>query len=114
MSQHIKPGDEKADFCAWVGMLGPAIVWIVNFEIIYAGVLSACEAKSKIVLLLCCAVCLALIGGCAWLSMRERSSETDHEARGFMGKVGLMSAGLFALVTIAQTIAVFIMDPCLT
>jgi hypothetical protein len=95
-------------------MLGPAVVWIVNFEIIYAGVLSACEAKSKIVLLLCCLICLALIGGCAWLSLRERSSETEHDVRGFMGKVGLMAAGLFALVTIAQTIAVFIMDPCLT
>jgi hypothetical protein len=114
MSEHVKPGDEKDDFYAWIGMLGPAVIWLANFEIIYAGVLSACEAKSKIVLFLCCLICLALIGGCAWLCMRERSTDPDHQARAFMAKVGLMTAALFALVTIAQTIAVFIMDPCLT
>ena len=113
MSQLSKPGDEKADFYVWLGMLGPAVVWLVNFEIIYAGVLSACEAKSKIVLFLCCLVCLAFIAGCAWLSMRERSTEPDHQARTFMAQIGLMSAALFVLVTIAQTIALFIMDPCL-
>jgi hypothetical protein len=31
-----------------------------------------------------------------------------------MAQVGLMSAALFALVTIAQTIATLMMDACLT
>lgn len=114
MVQHAKERDEKEDFYAWIGMLGPAVVWIVNFEIIYAGVLSACEAKSKIVLIICCLVCLALIGGCALLSKRELRAEGEHRARSFMANIGLMSAALFALITIAQTIAVFFMDPCLT
>ncbi|HEY0368369.1 MAG TPA: hypothetical protein VGC85_02115 [Chthoniobacterales bacterium] len=110
--EHTKPHDEKADAVAWLGMLGPPLIWIFNFEVIYAGVLSACEAKHNVVLMICSLGTLALIAGCAVLSRREIKS--DNQARHFMAQVGLMSAALFALVTIAQTIAMFIMDPCLT
>jgi len=110
MVQHVKEGDEKADAIAWLAMLGPPLVWILNFEVIYAGVLSACEAKSKIVLIICSILTLALIAGCALLARREVGSE--NRARHFMAQVGLMTAGVFGLVEIAQLIAMFIMDPC--
>jgi uncharacterized membrane protein len=109
-----KEKDEKADVYAWLGMLGPPVVWIVNFEIIYAGVLAACANKSKTALLLSCLVSLALIAGCAVLSRRELTAEPKHEARRFMARVGLMSATIFALITIAQLIGIVVMDPCLT
>ncbi|MFL6585089.1 MAG: hypothetical protein ACJ8KU_11300 [Chthoniobacterales bacterium] len=110
--EHTKPHDEKADAIAWLAMLGPPLVWILNFEVIYAGVLSACEAKHNVVLIVCGVATLALIAGCAVLAGRELRSE--NRARRFMAQVGLMAAGVFALVTIAQMIAMFIMDPCLT
>jgi hypothetical protein len=113
MAKFTKENDEKADAFAWVGLLGPPIVWIVNFLIIYAGVLTACASKSKLTLILSCLVSLALIAGCTFLSRREFITEPKHDARRFMARVGLMNATVFALVTIAQTIAILINDPCL-
>src|SRR3954471_21270965 len=108
-----KERDEKADAGGWLGMLGPPIVWIVNFEIIYAGVLSACANQNKNPLLVSCFVSLALIAGCAFLSRREITAGSGHDARRFMARVGLMTATVFALITIAQIIAILINDPCL-
>src|SRR3954468_1376999 len=110
--EHTKEGDEKADAIAWLPMIGPPVVWILDFEVIYAGVLSACEAKHNVVLIICNLATLVLIAGCALLARREIKS--DNRARHFMAQVGFMTAGVFALVTIAQLIAMFIMDPCLT
>jgi hypothetical protein len=107
-----KSGDTKSDFYAWLGMLGPPTVWLINFEVIYAGVLPACNMHSKAMLLLSCLVCLLLIGGCGFLAMGEVGSGDAHKTRRFMGRVGLMSAALFVLVTIAQTIAVLLLDAC--
>lgn len=112
MVPYTKAGDEKADAVAWLAMLGPPLVWILHFEVIYAGVLSACEAKHNVVLIICGLATLALIGGCFLLARREIKS--DNAARHFMAQIGFMTAGVFALVTIAQLIAMFIMDPCLT
>jgi hypothetical protein len=114
MLRVTKPGDTRSDFYAWLGMLGPPTIWIVNFQIIYAGVLSACEAKSKVALLISCLICLALIGGCGFLAMRELGAMDGNKTRRFMAQVGLMSTALFLLVTIAQIIAVLVMDPCST
>jgi hypothetical protein len=107
-----KSGDTKSDLYAWLGMLGPPTVWIINFEVIYAGVLPACKMQSKTMLFLSCLVCLLLIGGCAFLATREVGSGDAHKTRRFMGRVGLMSSGLFILVTVAQTIAVLLLDAC--
>jgi hypothetical protein len=112
MLRITKPGDTKSDFYAWLGMLGPPTIWIVNFEMIYAGVLSACEAKSKVALFISCLICLALIAGCGFLALRQLGAMDGHKARRFMAQVGVLSAALFALVTIAQLIAIIIMDPC--
>jgi hypothetical protein len=108
-----KPGDTKEDFSAWLGMLGPPAIWLTNFEIIYARVLPACAIKSNIWLITSSLLCLALIVGCGFLAVREACGEA-HRTRRFMAHVGLMSASLFALVTIAQIIAMFLMEPCST
>jgi hypothetical protein len=94
-------------------MLGPPVVWITYFEVIYARVMPACADHSKSMLFLYSVVCLALIAGCGLLSRRALASGTEVKSHRLMGHVGLMAAALFALVTIAQTIAMFIMDPCL-
>jgi hypothetical protein len=114
MTKISKERDQKADARAWLAMLGPPVVWLINFELIYAGVLSACANKSKTLLLLSCAVSLALMTGCAFFSGRELTTEPGHDARRFMARVGLMAATVFALLTIAQVIAILVNDPCLT
>src|SRR5689334_8145738 len=114
MLRITKSGDTKSDLFAWLGVVGPPTVWIVNFEVVYAAVLPACKMQSKALLLLSCVVCLLLIGGCGFLALREVGSGDAHKTRRFMGQVGLMSTALFVLVTIAQIIAVLFMDACST
>jgi CDP-diglyceride synthetase len=114
MLNATKPGDTKEDFCAWLGMLGPPTIWLTNFEIIYARVLPACAIKSNIWLIVSSLVCLALIVGCGFLALRECGTNEGTRSRRFMAHLGLMSASLFTLVTIAQVIAMLIMEPCST
>src|SRR3954447_18950829 len=112
MLHATKPGDTKADFAAWIGMLGPPVVWITYFEIIYARVMPACATGTKAGLLFASIVCFVLIAGCGLLAGCQLASPGERGARRFMGQIGLMSAALFALLAIAQTIAMFIIDPC--
>jgi hypothetical protein len=110
----IKPGDSREDFYAWLGILGPPTIWLTNFEIIYARVLPACAIKSNVWLIVASLISLGLIAGCGFLAIRELDDPAENKARRFMARVGVMSASLFALVTIAQIIAMLLMDPCST
>jgi hypothetical protein len=114
MLQVTKAGDTREDFYVWLGMLGPPAIWLTNFEIIYARVLPACAIKSNVWLIIVSVISLVLIAGCAFLAMRELGETGENKTRRFMGQVGVMSASLFALVTIAQIIAMLLMDPCST
>lgn len=109
-----KSGDTREDFQAWIGMLGPPTIWLTNFEIIYARVLPACAIKSNIWLIIASLIALGLIAVCGSLAIRELGAAAENKTRHFMAHVGLMSASLFALVTIAQIIAMLLMDPCST
>jgi hypothetical protein len=109
-----KPGDTKEDFYAWLGMLGPPTIWLTNFEIIYARVLPACAIKSNIWLIVSSLISLAFIAGCGFLAIRELDRPAENKARRFIAQLGVMSASLFAMVTIAQIIAMAIMEPCST
>jgi hypothetical protein len=109
-----KPGDTREDFFAWLGLLGPPTIWVTNFEVIYAGVLPACTIKSNLWLITSSLFCLGLIACCAFLARRELGAGQGHKTRRFMAYLGLMSASLFALVTLAQIIAMLIMEPCST
>lgn len=105
-----KSGDEKRDFYVWLGMLGPPVLWLTNFEIIYARVMPACASGTKIGLLISSIIFLALTVGCGFLAFGELGA---NGARKFMAQVGLMTTGLFAVITVAQTIATLVMDACL-
>ena len=101
----------RGDIAGLLGMLGPPALWLINFQIIYARVMPACASGTKIGLLISSIIFLALIAGCGFLAFGDVGATG---ARKFMAQVGLMSTGLFALVTIAQTIATLMMDACLT
>ena len=38
------------DFALWLGILGPPVLWLTQFEIIYSLVLPVCVAHNRIVL----------------------------------------------------------------
>src|SRR5436309_2877283 len=97
MLRATKEGDTRSDFYAWLGIVGPPVAWIVNFEIIYAGVLSACEAKSKIALLLSCVICLALIAGCGFLALRELGAALSSAHMTHHERLMLVAAPLLVL-----------------
>jgi NADH:ubiquinone oxidoreductase subunit 4 (subunit M) len=111
MLKVTKSGDEKEDLYAWIGMLGPPALWLINFQIIYARVMPACASGTKIGLLISSVIFLALIVGCGFLAFGELGATG---ARRFMAHVGLMTTAMFALVTVAQTIATLMIDACLT
>src|SRR5436190_23730176 len=52
------------DFALWLGILGPPILWLTQFEIIYAFVLPVCVTHHRIVLGLISLVFGAAIVGC--------------------------------------------------
>src|SRR3982750_17615 len=111
MLKVTKSADEKEDLYAWIGMLGPPSLWLIDFQIIYARVMPACASGTKIGLLISSIIFLALIIACGFLAFSELDATG---ARKFMAHVGLMSTATFALVTIAQTIATLMIDACLT
>jgi hypothetical protein len=113
MLNATKSGDTKVDLCAWIAMLGPPVVWLTYFEIIYTRVMPACATGTKLVLFIASILCLVLIGLCGFLAMPGLREPGERGARRFMAHVGLMTTSLFAMATIAQTIAIILVDPCL-
>src|SRR5256885_10064214 len=52
------------DLALWVGILGPPVLWLTQFEIIYSLVLPVCVTHSRIVLLLISLAFVAAIVAC--------------------------------------------------
>jgi len=103
----------------WVDLLGAPIVWLIQFELIYALVNWACSGGHRLFLHLVWIPFLLLILGVGALSFRDwsRLSALSAVDRGmarcrFMAGLGVVISSLFALATVAQAIAIFIIDPC--
>jgi hypothetical protein len=106
----------------WLGILGPPVIWLVQFQVSYMLVPWACStgqhwtlhAASFLFL-----VMAAMPGWPAWRYWRaaggERLPERQSAGRGrrqFMALLGLMMTGLFVLATLAQAIPRFVLNPC--
>ena len=90
MLKITKSGDERGDFYAWLGILGPPTLWLINFQIIYARVMPACASGTKIGLLISSIVFLALIVGCVgWYFFMRPQKYPGYQAPGpGMGNAG--------------------------
>lgn len=106
-----------SDLALWLGILGPPILWLTQFEIVYALVLPACVAHHKIVLAAISIAVAAAIIGCGLLGWNGRAPVAGSPpriklVRHFMAVLALMSMSLFLLVVIAQMLAIAMHSPC--
>ncbi len=105
----------------WLGLLGPAVVWLTQFELNYLLVPWVCAHGHREVLAVVSVVALACAGGLgllAWTNWRRagqhwpgEQSDTATRTR-FLAVLGLLVSGLFFLLIAAQGIAVWFINPC--
>src|SRR5204862_4960282 len=69
------------DFALWVGILGPPVLWLTQFEIIYSLVLPVCVTHSRIVLLLISLAFVAAIVACGLVGWHSRAPAVASPAR---------------------------------
>jgi hypothetical protein len=105
------------DFALWVGILGPPLLWLTQFQIVYAFVLPVCVGHHEILLLLISIGFVVAILGCGLVGWNGRAPVVDFPSRikfvrHFMAVLSLMSMSLFLLVVIAQAIATAMNSPC--
>ena len=105
------------DFALWLGILGPPLLWLTQFEIVYAFVLPVCVAHHKTLLVLISIVFGATIVGCGLIGWSGRGPVADSPSRikfvrHFMAVLSLMSMSMFLLVVMAQVIATAMNSPC--
>jgi hypothetical protein len=105
----------------WVGLLLAPIAFLVNLEVAYALVPTACSSHHELPVHLVHLACLLLtLYGLftAWRSWNTLgatwpSEEGDPLARSrFLAGTGLLVSALFVLVIVAQWIPSFVLDPC--
>jgi hypothetical protein len=110
----------RENLLLWIGLLGPAAVWLIELQTSYSLVPWACVSGKMWVLHLVSAICLLLAvmpGWFAWNCWRAAGQNTEvdtagHGRRRFMALRGLMSAGLFVLLILAQEVPRFYINPC--
>jgi hypothetical protein len=105
----------------WTGLLLAPVAFLANLEIGYALVPAACTARSTLPLHLvnAASLALALVGGLiAWRSWNTVGRVWPNGEAGpigrsrFLAALGVLLAAQFALVILAQWLAVFLLDPC--
>ena len=105
----------------WAGLLLAPVAFLVNLEVAYAFVPTACSARNELPVHLTHLACLlATLFGLltAWRSWRLTGAtwpgeQGDPLARSrFMAGTGLLVSGMFLLVIVAQWIPSLVLDPC--
>jgi hypothetical protein len=125
MAAHVQatpalPAQKRRNFSLWLGLIGSMAVWAAHYQFLYAIAPWSCSHGTAL-LHVTSLITLALIVGGIGLSWRNWNSvggETDSKYSGEVGRVKMLSAlgmmvGTFlAVSTIAQWIAVAMLDPC--
>jgi hypothetical protein len=106
----------------WGAVLLAPITWLLQFQIRYSLVDWVCASHKTFVLHLVSLICLAIIiggGVLSWTSWVRAGKKWPSDSAGgpemrnlFLAMLGLLSSSMFALVTIAQAIPAFIINPC--
>src|SRR3954463_13370947 len=101
--------------------IGP-VAWCINLEVVYALAPRACAGGGRGLLHLSTFCCLgiAILGAAlswfnwGWSGWRDPSdADAGWPARvGFLSLLGIASGSLFALLIVAQWIAILALDPC--
>lgn len=113
--------NRRENLALWAGMLAGPVAWLLQFQINYSLVQSACEAGHKLALHLVTLGALLLVSGGAVVSGRrlQRLPEgpadegDDHGTRArFMALSGLGLSLFFTLLIVAAEIPNWILRAC--
>ncbi len=105
----------------WVGLLLAPIAFLVNLEVAYALVPTACSSHYELPVHLVHLACLLLtLYGLltAWRSWKALGATWPSEAGDplarsrFLAGTGLLASAMFVLVILAQWIPSLMLDPC--
>jgi len=104
----------------WAGVLLPPFAWTVHLGIAYALSGGLCESRAMWPFYLLSAVTLGIAAAGGWIahSIRRGTADEPEEApnsraRGrFMALSGVLLSVIFMLAILAQTIPMFVLEPC--
>jgi hypothetical protein len=105
----------------WIGLLLAPVAFLINLELAYALVPTACSSRNELPVHLVHLTCLILtiVGGLtAWRSWNAVGADWPGETGGplarsqFMAGTGMLLSALFALVIVAMWIPSLVLDPC--
>lgn len=109
------------DLAQWIGVLTGPIVWLLQLQVNYSLVQTACETGRKWPLHVVSLLALLLVTAAAavswrlWKRLPEGSTEEGppRETRSrFMALCGLVTSALFALVIVAMEIPNWVLHAC--
>jgi hypothetical protein len=117
---HDTPQRPRTLTAQWFALLGPPVIWLLQFEARYALAANVRGSAANVAMTVIAVAALAFVGACALVAFRQwrlahasplhQLAAVGERAR-FMGALGLASAGLFFLVTVAQLLADFFISP---
>jgi hypothetical protein len=120
VSTHGRSQQPRMVFAQWWGLLGPPSMWLAQFQARYALAGDETGTTAQWVMVVIAIAALAIVGSCALTARRQwrlaeaspldRAAGVGDRAR-FMGALGLLSSGLFALAIAAQVLAQFFISP---
>jgi hypothetical protein len=105
------------DFALWLGILGPPVLWLTQFQTIYMLVFPACGQHRNVLIIVASVLFGLVIAVCGFIGWSNRVPVADSpprvkKTRHFMAVMSILSMSMFLIVTIAQLIAALIISPC--
>ena len=95
----------------WTGILGPAILWLCQFQLQFMLVPWACSSGISWPIHLVFVVTVLLAALCGLLAWRARGTGVPEYVQ-FMALGGAGLSSMFLLTTVAQWIASMVLRPC--
>ena len=107
------------DFALWLGILGPPLLWLTQFQTIYMLVFPACGQHRNVIIIVASLLFGLVIAVCGFIGWSNRVPVADSpprvkKTRHFMAVLSILSMSIFVIVTIAEVIAALMIDACVT
>src|SRR5438874_9802083 len=98
------------DFALWLGILGPPMLWLTQFQTIYMLVFPACGQHRNVVIIVTSLIFGVAVAICGFIGWNNRVPVAESPprvkmTRHFMGVLSIFSMSIFLILTIAQVIA---------
>ena len=107
------------DFALWLGILGPPVLWLTQFQTLYMLVFPACGQHRNVIIIVASLLFGLVIAVCGFIGWSNRVPVADSpprvkKTRHFMAVLSILSMSIFVIVTIAEVIAALMIDACVT